>query len=111
MTAAKNRNLDFCSKRCFREGNRNLAVKIVAFSCEEVVILYSYLDDKVAVGAAVSARRALSAKNYVLIGVNSRGNINLELLVELYEALAVTVVAGVFTILPVPRQDEQVFCV
>ena len=94
LTAVKHRNLDLCAERRLCKADGDLAVEVVALSGEERVVLYSYLDDEVAVRTAVSARRALTAKHYILICVDAGGDIDLELFVDLNVALAVTVVAG-----------------
>ena len=94
LAATKGGNVYVCAERCFGKRDRNLTVKIVAFSCEEVVILNSDLDDEVAAGTAVSSCRALSAKHDVLIRVDTCGYVHLELFVYLNESLAVTVLTG-----------------
>ena len=52
-------NLDLGAESRLCEGDRYLAVEIVTFSGEEVVILYSYLDNKVTVRTAVSDRKSV----------------------------------------------------
>ena len=94
MRATEHRDLDLCAKRRLGEGDRNLTVEVVAFSGEEIVRLNSYLDDKIATRATVSTGRALTSQSYVLIVVDTCGDIYLEFLVYLYEALAVTVLTG-----------------
>ena len=56
--------------------------------------LHAHLDDKVAVVAAVSARRALSAQDDALHIIDACRDGDLKLLVDLDEALAVAILAG-----------------
>ena len=92
--AAKDGDVYLGSERSLREGNRYLTEYIVALAVEYRVGTDSYVDNKVAVGAAVSACRALTSKHYSLTVVNSRGNRYVELLVNFDKALAVAVLAG-----------------
>ena len=94
VSAAKHGDLDLCAKCRLGEGDGHLAIEVVTLSCEEVVRLNSYLDDKIAVRTAVSTGRALTAKSYILVVVDARGDVYLELLIHLDKALAVTVLAG-----------------
>ena len=94
--AAEDRDIDLSTQRCLGEADGNVAVEVVAVTSEDLVILDSYLDDEVAVVAAVSAGRALSAQDYSLHRVDTCRDRYLELLINLDVALAVTVLAGVF---------------
>ena len=94
--AAESGYVYLCSECRLCEGNRNLAIYVVAFSCKDVVGLNSYVDYKVAVSSAASSCGALTSEDYALSRINSCGNGHLQLLINLDVTLAVTVFTGSF---------------
>lgn len=83
--------VDGRTERSLYKGDRDLAINIVAVTCEYVVRLYLYLDDKVSAWATVSSDRTLSAKNDSLHIINTCGDGNVKLFVDLYIAFSVAI--------------------
>ena len=90
-TAAEGGYIDYRAEGCLNKCNRDFAVNVITVACKDVMRLDPYLDDKVTAGAAVSTRRALSAKDNTLHIINTRGDGNIKLLVDSYIALAVAI--------------------
>ena len=89
--AAKCGDIDGRTEGCLNKGDRNFAMDVIAVAGEDAVRLNPYLDDKVAVWTAVSARRTLSAKDNTLHMVDAGGDADIELFVHSYIALAVAI--------------------
>ena len=94
LFSAEKGNFYFCTECRFCKADRNVDVKVVAVSCEDVMRLYAHLDHEIACHTAVSSCRALSAKDDPLHIIDTLRNRDLELLIDLYVALAVAVFTG-----------------
>ena len=90
-TAAEKGDVDRCAERCLYKRDGNFTEDIVALAGEEGMGSYLDLDDKITVRSAVSSRRALSAKDYALHIIDTRGDGYVKTLVDLDISLSVTI--------------------